>query len=625
MMDPGSGCIWMVSMFYGLFRKGFEPAQIGTGRAVGCWAVLMQGRFGVSVSKSFVSLMLVLIAFPAGSVAARERSVYERLWERGEYRKALTALDKAVAALDHVPALPYLYDRAQLRFAVGRVDEALEDMELVVEAHEEPGFVLDLALMQQYRGRPLPYDTNMRRAYRLVRRGTWRWSRRERNDVAVARVLELLGENPKNILSTVYRQIFERFPDSAVARVGAGDLAYRSAGYVVAEKHYLKALERDPVDQSALAGLAECYWKSHDPRLEETLSRLAGLNAHHPRARMIRVEQLLDLGKTPSALAMIEEGLAVNPNDLWLLTLKSAALFLDDEDAQMEAVQEQVLEFNPLWSAVYSTTGRIASRHYRFKQGAAFQRRALDIDPESDEALANYALDLMRLGREEEGRVQIAAAFEMNRYNVHLYNLLQLTDTLATFTSIERGAFLLRLPEHEAPVLAADALRLLEKAAAELAPKYEMELETPVLVEMFDNHDDFMVRSVGLPGNAGHLGICFGRVITMDTPSVRAKGSSSWRSVLWHEFTHVVTLQKTENRMPRWLSEGISVYEEGQHSSAWRTKRDPDYLPIVVGEERPRVEDIAAYFSRAPSPAHLMFGYFIAGEFVQFYVDTYGF
>ena len=30
-----------------------------------------------------------------------------------------------------------------------------------------------------------------------------------------------------------------------------------------------------------------------------------------------------------------------------------------------------------------------------------------------------------------------------------------------------------------------------------------------------------------------------------------------------------VTLSKTHNKMPRWLSEGISVYEEGIARPAW--------------------------------------------------------
>ena len=44
--------------------------------------------------------------------------------------------------------------------------------------------------------------------------------------------------------------------------------------------------------------------------------------------------------------------------------------------------------------------------------------------------------------------------------------------------------------------------------------------------------------------------------------------SRTGEDVLWHEFAHVITLTATKNRMPRWLSEGISVYEERQAQPA---------------------------------------------------------
>jgi tetratricopeptide (TPR) repeat protein len=206
-----------------------------------------------------------------------------------------------------------------------------------------------------------------------------------------------------------------------------------------------------------------------------------------------------------------------------------------------------------------------------------------------------------------------------------LYNTLQLMSTLDTFATIERGDFILKLPKKEAPVMAEAALDQLDEEIALLEKKYQIELEKPILVEMFDNHDDFMVRSVGLAGNAGYLGICFGKLVTMDTPSVRPKGSSNWRSVLWHEFAHVITLQKTKNRMPRWLSEGISVYEEEERSPAWHNRMDPQYLPILRAEGIPGLRNIDGYFTQPKSPMHLMYGYFMAGEFVDFYTKRYTF
>ena len=73
---------------------------------------------------------------------------------------------------------------------------------------------------------------------------------------------------------------------------------------------------------------------------------------------------------------------------------------------------------------------------------------------------------------------------------------------------------------------------------------------------MFPKHDDFAVRTVGLPGMIGALGACFGRVVTLDSPKARPPGDFNWAPTLWHELAHVITLQLSKQRVPRWLTEG---------------------------------------------------------------------
>jgi tetratricopeptide (TPR) repeat protein len=343
----------------------------------------------------------------------------------------------------------------------------------------------------------------------------------------------------------------------------------------------------------------------------------------------------LDLGEGQEALKIIDKVLKVNPKHLRHLSLKAAALFLEDQVEEMKKVQSDTLSFNPVCSEIFRTVGRIASRHYRFKEAAAFQRRACELDPEDHEARALLAFDLLRLGQEDAGRTELELAFEKDPYNVQVFNMLTALDTLKTFEKIQDDTFVLDLPKEEAPILAEPILALLHEALEEAERKYDITLERPVYIQVFDNHDDFMVRSVGLPGNAGHLGICFGRLVTMDSPSARPKGSINWHSVLWHEFMHVITLQKTNNRMPRWLSEGISVYEEMQRDASWGGRMQPQYKSMIVDrgwEPRalkvaslPGVRDLEGYFVRPKTSQHLMFGYFLAGEFVGAYVDEFGF
>ena len=45
----------------------------------------------------------------------------------------------------------------------------------------------------------------------------------------------------------------------------------------------------------------------------------------------------------------------------------------------------------------------------------------------------------------------------------------------------------------------------------------------------------------------------------------------------------MVTLSKTHNKMPRWLSEGISVYEEERADPAWGTALNPQFRAMILG------------------------------------------
>ena len=565
-------------------------------------------------------LVIALLAAAGPSWAQNAIEVhYTDLWSRGEYHAALKALE---AYVQDAPRDRHFRHLAQLYFETGQVDKAIQTMERVAEMSPESSTMLELALMYKYVGQMDLYRTRLDHSARLAQSSRY-LRRRDENLVAMGRIAELLGENPRTILNTHYKMVIETQPNLVIARIAAGDLAFRKAAYDLSAGYYQDALKLEPDNQEALAGLAETYWKSSDPRLEETLTALLAKNPNHPRARAIQVEKLLDEGKGREALSLIEKAFEINPVDTRFRSLQAAAYFLEDDIENMRRVHEEVLAFNPWCSEVYRTTGRVASRHYRFKEAAELQAKAIALDPADHEARALYTLDLMRLGRESEGRAELEAAFAADPFNIQLSNLIDLMDTLGTFKVIERGPFILKLPEHEAPLVAEDSLELLEEAVAQFTAKYDVELETPILVEMFDQHDDFMVRSVGLPGNVGHLGICFGSVVTMDSPSARPRGSWNWRSVLWHEFMHVITLQKTNNRMPRWLSEGISVHEEGQYSPAWKSKLDADHRLILKEDGLPSVRELDGYFTGAKSAAHLMFGYFAAGEFVDFYIDRY--
>ena len=58
----------------------------------------------------------------------------------------------------------------------------------------------------------------------------------------------------------------------------------------------------------------------------------------------------------------------------------------------------------------------------------------------------------------------------------------------------------------------------LKRAIATYEKKYKMKLDRPVQVEVYPDHEDFAVRTMGMPG-LGALGVTFGYVVAMDSPS----------------------------------------------------------------------------------------------------------
>ena len=121
-------------------------------------------------------------------------------------------------------------------------------------------------------------------------------------------------------------------------------------------------------------------------------------------------------------------------------------------------------------------------------------------------------------------------------------------------------------------------------------------------MEIFPEQKDFAVRTFGMPGGEGFLGVCFGSVITANSPASQGGSPSNWKAVLWHEFCHVVTLHKTNNKMPRWLSEGISVYEERQADPAWGQSMNRRYREMILDGGLTPVSELERRVPRAAQP-----------------------
>jgi tetratricopeptide (TPR) repeat protein len=194
-------------------------------------------------------------------------------------------------------------------------------------------------------------------------------------------------------------------------------------------------------------------------------------------------------------------------------------------------------------------------------------------------------------------------------------------DHLDTFVVVPHNDFIFKFAADEVNVLKPYALPLADEAYRQYKERYGFTPKGPILIEVFDRHDDFAVRTIGLTGLEGALGSCFGRVIGMDSPKARPPGDFSWQATLWHEMAHVFTLQLSDYRVPRWLTEGISAYEEYRRNPAWGRELTLEFAHALDKKETFGVKNIARGFKE---PAHLSMAYFEASLVVEHLVKIKG-
>lgn len=442
--------------------------------------------------------------------------------------------------------------------------------------------------------------------------------------VALGRAALLLGAEPRRVLEQYYDKAKRADPNNREVYLASGQLALDKDDYALASKTFNEGLKRFPDDPDLRFGLARSYETGNRKQMLTALDAVLAVNTNHVPSYLLLADHLIDAEEYPGATKALDQALKVNPwrPEAWAYRAVLAHLKNDTNgEAQARSKALQFWTTNPL---VDHLIGRKLSQKYRFAEGAARQRQALKFDPAYLPAKMQLAQDLLRLGNETEGWRLAQAVYETDGYNVEAYNLATLHDTLGKYRTLTNEDLVLRMSAREAGIYGERALALLQRAKDTLSRKYGVDLPRPTTVEIFADQKDFGVRTFGMPDNPGYAGVCFGPVITANSPATQTAHPVNWEAVLWHEFAHVVTLHLTRNKMPRWLSEGISVYEERQANPTWGQSMTARYREKVLNKGLTKVSELSAAFLTPKTEEDLQFAYYQSGLVVEFLVGKYG-
>src|SRR5215471_10426148 len=414
-------------------------------------------------------------------------------------------------------------------------------------------------------------------------------------------------------------------PTYVPAFVGQGDMFNLKYKYGDAASLFADALKVNPNSVGALLGLAESKEVSSEAEAEAEVQKALAVNPNSARGLAMKARLELSADKIDSAAAALDQALKINPGSIEAMAIKAAAAaYLYDKPAEADAFRARALAVNPRAAKFFDILAHFAIQNRRYFDAVDLERRAVELEPKFWSARTELGIELLRTGNETEGRAELEKAFGGDPFNIWAKNTLDLLDSMRDYRDTSRGPFIIKCAAQDSIAVSGYAAGLLEEAHKKLSERYHFTPQGPIVVEIFPNHEDFAVRSLGLPG-LGALGVCFGKVIAMDSPSAREEGHFNWGSTLWHEFTHVITLQMTDYRIPRWFSEGLSVYEERQARPGWGDDWNPMLLSSFTAGRWHKIADLEGGFQHPHGPEDLTIAYFQASQVCEFIADRFGF
>jgi tetratricopeptide (TPR) repeat protein len=278
---------------------------------------------------------------------------------------------------------------------------------------------------------------------------------------------------------------------------------------------------------------------------------------------------------------------------------------------------EKIRKVNPSYGEGYALVAHHLELNYRFDDAIAYYRKAIEADPHLWSAHSQLGVSLMRMGQEDEPFKQLEMSYNNGYRDAETVNSLRLLDSYKNFVTYQENGTILRLRKNEAQLLHPYFEAELQRILPTYDKKYKMKLTGPVQVEVYPDHEDFAVRTMGMPG-LGALGVTFGQVVAMDSPSARRPGDFNWGSTLWHEMSHVYILSATNRRVPRWFTEGLAVHEETQVSPEWGDRVSPEILIAIRDKKLLPVDKLDRGFIFPEYPAQVVVSYFEAGSICDF-------
>ena len=607
-------------------------------------------------SLASLTSLTALASFPAPALADNEaRSRASAAVARGDYALAERELGEVTAGPDRAGALIEL---ARLQLLTGRFAEAMATATTAASLGKEPkneaAAIRGEALAAQGKTaeaiaalKEVEREDGARRARLLLGELLIRSGKRAEAKIPLLTLIDdynqdkITSADPVGLTLVGRAAHLLRSPRDANDAFNAAEkaggkklvetLLYRGelfldkydpgdAGAVV--KEALKLAPRDPRVHVAMARVKLENAMDFEGAESEVRQALE-VNPNLPEAYFVRAGLALRDLEITAADAAADKGLAINPSDLELWSMKAAIRFLADDTPGFEAMKKKVFTLDPEFSSFFQIVGEYAEWEHRYDDIVRMMGEATRVDKNDSKAYATLGLNLIRSGDDAGGVTALKHAWEKDKFNVRVYNTLNLfeKDIPGEYVTASGAVFKIRYQKEEQAILERYVPRMLEEAWGSMVQRYGFTPQVPVSIELYADTQSFSIRTSGLP-NVGIQGVCFGKTLAAMSPSA---GPFNWGNVLWHELGHVFAIQMSKNHVPRWFTEGLSEYETIMRRPEWQREEDPALFAALKGGRIPPVDGFNRAFTHVDNVEDVTMAYYAASQISVFIAQEFGF
>lgn len=419
-----------------------------------------------------------------------------------------------------------------------------------------------------------------------------------------------------------FRLAVAQQPKNADLRVRWGRLFLERFNPPEAQTLFKEALEIDAKHPGAILGMALIASDGFDKQAVELAGEALAIDPKMVEAQELLAKLALEDSNEPKAVELADKAMQMAPDALDAMAVRlSIDLLADKKTSEWEG---RIKAINPTYGEAWEMAGHFLVLNRRYEEGIAAYKKAIELKPELHSVKAQLGMNLMRLGEEAEARKYLESAYDSGYRDSVTVNSLTLMDSYKNFLTYKTNTTVVRLHKKEAELLRPYVEGELQRAIGTFEKKYKTKIPRPIQVEVYPDHADFAVRTLGMPG-LGALGVTFGTVVAMDSPSGRPPGTFHWASTLWHELSHVYVLTATNHRVPRWFTEGMAVHEETAISPDWGDRLDPTVIGAIRDKKLLPIAQLDRGFIRPSYPNQVIVSYFQAGRICDFINQKWGY